>query len=125
MSKYVSIKGWLECEHSQLEEIHKIISDYGFKKEFESIVGYESMALYNKGWCNRKEIINWTSYIFYGADVKDYCAYFIQSEIREILSKCSEIEGMFFFQHEEGEMKCWKITNSQIREIDLPDGDGT
>lgn len=125
MAKYVSIKGWLECEHSQLEEIHKIISDYEFKKDFERIVGYESMVLYNKGWCNRKEIINWSSYIFYGADVKEYCVYFIESEIKEILSKCSEIDGLFFFQHEEGEMRCWKIANSQIMEINLSDEDGT
>lgn len=125
MAKYVSVKGWLECEHSQIEEIHKVILNYGSKMGFETSIGHESVELYNKGWCNQKEIVNWTSYIFYGADVKDYCLDFIKGEIKEILSKCVEIDGMFFFQHEEGEMRCWKITNSQIMEINFSDGDGT
>lgn len=116
MAKYVSVKGWLECEHSQVEGIKKIISDYEVRTDLGNIFSYESMKLYNKGWCYQEEIINWTSYIFFGADVKEYYLEFIQEEIKEILRKNIEIEGMFFFDYEEGEISYWEITNSRINE---------
>lgn len=116
MAKYVSVKGWIECEDSQLERIQKTISSYETRTSMEEIFDNESMKFYNKGWCYPKEIINWTSYIFYGADIKEYYLGFIQDEIKEILKENIEIDGMFFFCNEEGEMKYWRIMNSKIME---------
>jgi len=87
MAKYVSVKGWLECEYSQIKEIKKIIDDYKTRTNMGSIFNNENMKFYNKGWRYPEEIINWTAYIFYGADIKEYYLEFIQDEIKEILKK--------------------------------------
>jgi len=81
-----------------------------------SIFNNENMKFYNKGWRYPEEIINWTAYIFYGADIKEYYLEFIQDEIKEILKKNIEIDGMFFFCYEKGEIKYWKIIDSKIKE---------
>ena len=116
MAMYTSVTGWLGCEHSQVEEIRKIISGCEFSTEFEYIMDYETRKFYNKGWCFQKEGINWTAYVFYGADIKDYCVDFIKTEIKEIAGKIDEVNGLFLFQHEEGEIICWKIVESNITE---------
>ncbi|MDE6312569.1 MAG: hypothetical protein K2M46_02955 [Lachnospiraceae bacterium] len=116
MAKYVSIRGWIECEHNQVANIKKIITDYGNRIDFESPICQENVRLYNKGWCYQSATINWTSYIFYGADVKEYYLCFIEEEIREIVNRNFELEGIFFLDYEEGERKCWKISNFDIIE---------
>ncbi len=118
MSRYVSVKGWLECEDSQVGRIKRIISDYKPKSDFGSIFNNDNIELYNKGWCYQKEIINWTSYIFYGADIKEYYLEFIKEEIKEILRRNNKIDGMFFFSYEEDGIIYWKITDSKITECE-------
>lgn len=120
MAKYVSVKGWIECEHSQVEKIKKIILSYESNASLGDFIKLESIRLYNKGWYFPKESINWNAYIFYGADVKEYCLEFIEEELKEVLRKNIEISGMFFFQYEEGEERCWKIVESEIVEIEMP-----
>lgn len=116
MAKYISVRGWIECDNIQIHTIKRIISNYELRVDFGSIIDYESIKLYNKGWCYPKEIINWTTCIFYGADVKEYCLDFIKNEIKEILKEIEEIEGMFILKYEEGERRCWKIVDAQIIE---------
>ena len=116
MSKYVSVKGWIECDSTQIEGIRKIILNYESRADFGNIIDCKTIEFYNKGWCYPNENINWTAYIFYGADVKEYCLDFIKEEIKEILTVNTEIEGKFFFDYEEGEVKCWEIVDSQIVE---------
>ena len=48
MSRYVSVKGWLECEDSQVGRIKRIISDYKPKSDFGSIFNNDNIELYNK-----------------------------------------------------------------------------
>ncbi|MCI9079895.1 MAG: hypothetical protein HFH68_13430 [Lachnospiraceae bacterium] len=116
MAKYVSVKGWLECEYSQIKEIKKIIDNYKTRTNMGSIFSSENMEFYNKGWRYPEEIINWTAYVFYGADIKESYLEFIQDEIKEILKKITYIDGMFFFYYEEGEIKYWKIIDSKMKE---------
>ena len=116
MAKYVSVKGWIECEYIQVEAIKKIISDYELRNKVGTIIDGESVYFYNKGWCYSKEIINWTAYMFYGADVKEYCLDLLKNEIKEIVNEIKEIEGMFVFKYEEGNEIYWKIFDSQIIE---------
>ena len=49
MAKYVSVKGWIECEDSQLERIQKTISSYETRTSMGEIFDNESMKFYNKG----------------------------------------------------------------------------
>lgn len=116
MAKYVSVKGWLECEDTQVKNIKKIVNNYGNKSYPGNIFNNGNIKLYNKGWRYPEEIINWTSYIFYGADIKEYYSGFIQDEIKEILRKNTGIDGMFFFYYEEGGIQYWQITDSEIKE---------
>lgn len=119
MAKYVSVKGWFECESHQVKNIKKIIDSCGTKNYPGNIFDNENTKLYNKGWCYPEEIINWTSYIFYGADIKEYYSGFIKDEIKEVLKKNTGIDGIFFFCYEEGETEYWKITDSEIYEDNI------
>lgn len=115
MAKYVSVKGWLQCEYSQVEHIKHIIQKHENRTEDGKIVQQEQKRLYNKGWHYPEEIINWTAYIFYGADIKEDCLNFIEEEIKEIVENIEEIEGMFFLDFEEGETTCWHIREDDLK----------
>lgn len=47
-------------------------------------MGCESAELYNQGWIIPDEHINWTHYIFYGADIRTRCIDLIRSEMTAI-----------------------------------------
>lgn len=59
MAKYVSVKGWIECEYGQIKEIKKIIDDYKTRTNMGSIFNNENMKFYNKGWRYPEEIKYW------------------------------------------------------------------
>lgn len=114
MANYISIKGWLECEYDDINLIKSIISEYAFKKSYDTLMDYDIRTLYNKGWHFQEEVINWTSYIFYGADMKKYCLKFIKDELFAIAKVNDAIEGLFFIDDEEGESILWKISDGKL-----------
>lgn len=116
MSNYISIKGWLECEYDDIKSIKSIISEYELNSSYDTLIDYDIRKLYNKGWHFQEEVINWTSYIFYGADIKKYCLKFIRDEITNIVKINNEIEGRFFIDDEDGEEILWKIFKGNILE---------
>lgn len=113
MARYISIRGWLECDHQLVEKIRMIITNYAETRKGDN---YETYKLYNQGWTFQNNIINWSSYIFYGADIKEYYLEFIRNEILCILELDEDIEGSFFIDYEEGERERWDIINKKIIE---------
>ena len=127
MGHYVSIRGWMDCPDDQLPEIKNIIrsyegraADYGLTKE--------GAEMYNLGWIIPEEHINWTHYIFYGADIRIQYLDFIGDQIRELAEKIYEIDepytdrmnGRFDIDDEMEELKfIWQIIEGDFNSIKL------
>ncbi|MBB4795980.1 hypothetical protein [Streptomyces nodosus] len=58
MGVYVSVRGWLECDETQLAAAQEIISSHTDEH-------------YSSGWTTPRQRVNWTSYLFYGADIRE------------------------------------------------------
>lgn len=104
------------------EVIHSFVAraeDYGFDDD--------GAELYNKGWHIPDEHINWTHYIFYGADIRIQRLGYIRDQVIALTNTiCDEdgefvshIEGIFDLEDEEQEV-CftWKTKNGKFLEIE-------
>jgi len=116
MARYVSVRGWLECEYEYIPEIKKIVDNYSDNySAFEATP--EVRSLYQKGWRFPQDKINWTAYIFYGADIKSQCVDYIREQIIKISLVNDEIRGLFYVDDEEGERRMrWEIYDGNIAE---------
>jgi hypothetical protein len=66
MAYYYSLRGWLEIEPENFSNAVQMLKS--LKKQYES---EPKFSLYLKGWCWSETNINWTRYLFYGADVTE------------------------------------------------------
>src|SRR5262245_50412019 len=57
MGGYVSVRGWMECDETQLATVQEIISSHADDH-------------YSNGWSTPRQQVNWTCYLFYGADIR-------------------------------------------------------
>ena len=121
MSRYVSIRGWLECDYEDIEEIKNIINEYKIKKEW--IVNdsdINKLELYQGAWKLPEKPVNWTAYIFYGADINSGYYEYIKEQVEEILKINKEIDGFFkCTDEEEVYSREWIIENSILNEVNL------
>jgi len=101
MAKYVSIRGWIECDDESLNCVLNVINKY--ENEYEKFYLKEEQSKhYQKGWVFSSVPTGWTRYIFFGADVKNYNVDFFTQQLREICQLKMEINGRFFLDSDEG-----------------------
>lgn len=117
MGKYVSIRGWLECNENNISEIKQICEDY--TQNYSGLkIDYSTRKLYQLGWVFPETQVNWTTYIFYGADIREYYLDFIREQIYKI-AEIKELTGFFLLDDHEGEMKkCWQISHGNFVETE-------
>ncbi len=114
MGHFVSIRGWIECEEEDIPKI-KEINDYFCRSYANHLIKQETKELYQKGWQIPKEFINWSAYVFYGADIREYHTDFIKDQIVAIAEFNEEIEGYFHVDDDEGNIKlCWKLCKGEL-----------
>jgi hypothetical protein len=94
MSYYYQLVGWINVEHDDFKRVVDIIQ--GETVEFD-----ESLGLYKQGWCWSDKEINWSRYIFFGADVKLAGVYYIDRILRKIANLNIEVSGRFAVQGED------------------------
>ncbi len=98
MAYYYSIRGWLEVDHEnflQIAETLKFLqSNYSESAKFK---------LYMKGWCWQDNPINWSRYIFYGADVTVEGLNLLENVLNKIIGMRLKISGYFHAQGEDGD----------------------
>lgn len=83
MGAYTSIRGWVEVQDKALADIRNVLARHEDRAaDFE--LTREGAEFYNKGWIIPDEHINWTHYIFYGADIRTGAVKFILSQMSEI-----------------------------------------
>lgn len=83
MGSFTSIRGWIEVHDKSLDLIHEVLKSHQDKaSDFQLTV--DNAKFYNQGWLIPEQCINWTHYIFYGADVRTQYVDFIRSEMEAI-----------------------------------------
>lgn len=72
-------------------------------------------SLYNQGWCWQEMPINWTSYIFYGADVTAEGLMLFETNLQKLTALNLDVSGYFHSQGEDGQQNLiYRITNDII-----------
>ena len=70
------------------------------KKQYES---EPKLSLYLKGWCWSETHVNWTRYLFYGADVTEEGLTFFKNMLLILANTGLKLSGYFHAQGEDGE----------------------
>lgn len=113
MTAYVSVRGWLECDATQLGAIQAIITAFDD--------GHHS-----GGWGLPQRHVNWTHYVFYGADLRDDGTGWLLAQLRQIAplpagdEDGDHVRGLFFASHEETGQRQWQVRDGQVI---ITDGD--
>ncbi|MBP1046276.1 hypothetical protein I6N96_08260 [Enterococcus sp. BWM-S5] len=120
MAKYLSLRGWIECDEQDLEEIkQKLIESQENIEKYP--LDFEQAEYYSKGWRFPENNIGWSSYIFYGADIKNYALDYIIFQFENITDVNEEIIGYLFISDDEGEESKVLKFNKQSYKTDVLD----
>lgn len=107
MGIYVSARGWLECDKKQAVAVQEIISSHADDH-------------CSNGWSTPRQQVNWTHYIFYGADIRESALDWFVSQLREIAQvPASDDDGdrirdLFLTSHELDGTTEWQIREGQL-----------
>ncbi|WKU42893.1 hypothetical protein Q3V23_01765 [Streptomyces sp. VNUA116] len=105
MGAYVSIRGWLECDEGQFTAARKVISSHEGDH-------------YSHGWGAPRRHINWTYYLFYGANIRESAVNWFTGQLREI-ARISDadgyfVRGLFLASHEAAGMTEWQVREGRL-----------
>lgn len=107
MSIYVKVRGWLECDEKQLAAIQALISSHDDDH-------------YSGGWGTPRRHLNWTYFVFYGADIQAQDLGWLLDQLRDIAQIPAsdedgvQVQGLFFASHEIDGMSEWQIRDFQV-----------
>ena len=96
MGAYTSIRGWIALTDEMVEEVRKIISRAPSRAENYGLTT-DGAELYNLGWIVPEDHINWTHYIFYGADIRTGAVRYIRDQVEEIAGVSREDDDFIDF----------------------------
>jgi hypothetical protein len=116
MGRYSQIRGWIEASDAILPAIQGVIASVP-TVHASSACDAESIALYQSGW-HVGPIINWTRYVFFGADVRSQYVHVYRSTIDAIArvkhKDGDHPDGVFYVDDEEGDSVCWRIAEGTV-----------
>ncbi|WP_437590476.1 hypothetical protein [Sorangium sp. So ce1000] len=116
MSYFYSVRGWLEASPSDFSKVVSTITS--LRERWQS---HDKERLYMKGWCWSDEPVNWTRYLFYGADVTEDGLRLLCDTIRELTLLKVEISGYFHARGEDGEdIIIYRVDNDVLTEERAP-----
>ncbi|XXT19101.1 hypothetical protein WME94_53635 [Sorangium sp. So ce429] len=116
MSYFYSLRGWLEISPG---DFRTVISELLSIRKRWQITKNEKQRLYMEGWCWNDECVNWTHYLFYGADVTEEGLVLFCDTIRELTLLKVDLSGYF---HALGEDREKSITYRIENDILLEEG---
>lgn len=125
MGTYAQVRGWFEVADELVPLITDIIQEIPFLAA-KAQISADSIELYQHGW-HIGEVINWTRYIFFGADIRAYYLdfyknIFIKIALLQVKDEDNLLfipEGLFYIDSEEGSGRSftWTIKNGVLSEI--------
>ncbi|MFC9247499.1 hypothetical protein ACFT7S_26885 [Streptomyces sp. NPDC057136] len=107
MGIYVSVRGWLECDERQLAAAQEIISSHHDDH-------------YSNGWGTPRQHVNWTHYLFYGADLRQSALDRLVDQVGEIAripasdDDGDRIRGLFLASHEVDGTTEWQVREGHL-----------
>lgn len=125
MGTYAQVHGWFEVSDELVPLIKDVIEEIpSLAAKAKTNAG--SIELYQHGW-HIGEVINWTRYIFFGADIRSYYIDFY----KEIFSRIALLqvrdednllipEGLFYIDSEDSANErsfVWVIKNGVLSEL--------
>ena len=97
MAYYYSLRGWLETSDESFPRVIERLTELKHAYPEDS-----QFHLYMKGWCWANEQINWTHYVFYGADVQIKGLDLLGIVLDSITAMGCEVDGYFRADGEDG-----------------------
>ncbi|MGW7436975.1 hypothetical protein [Streptomyces sp. NPDC054849] len=107
MGVYVSVRGWLECDGTQLAIVQELIASHADDH-------------YSLGWSTPRQQVNWTHYIFYGADIRESAVDWFMNQLREIAQVPASdddgdlVRGLFLASHEVDGTTEWQVREGRL-----------
>lgn len=98
MTYFYSVRGWLEVESENFEKAIAVVKSLQATHPSDTKPG-----LYLQGWCWGEVQVNWTRYLFYGADVTAEGLEFFQETLLKLLELELNLSGYFHAEGEDGE----------------------
>ncbi len=110
MAYYYTVRGWIEADAESYLSLKKSLQ----KKE-QLHPNDDVYQLYMKGWVLNEHEINWTRFMFYGADVTQKGIDLLYDIINDFINQKLGISGYFQIQGED-ELTCsvLKISNDEL-----------
>jgi hypothetical protein len=97
MAYYYSLRGWIEVEPEHFNRVVEAITRLRRLQPTETKEG-----LYLKGWTWSDAPVNWTGYVFYGADVTAEGLLWLRATLQELARLGLHLSGFFHAQGEDG-----------------------
>ena len=125
MGHFVSVRGWLEIDKQMEPGVLKLVKHFSENAPTFGITSEEG-EFYLQGWVFPEKHINWTKYIYYGADVRVRGLDFLKEHFKEIAEKIwlmdTEIKdyvtGFIFVDDESGKpFLFWKLEEGKLTEV--------
>lgn len=118
MARYSLVRGWIECEYEDVKAIRGAANAF-WRSHDRYNIDAGSANLYWKGWYFPESPLNWTSFVFFGANVRSAAVPFIRDSLIEIVNLRLDVEGLFYVDGDEGEgPRIWKIGDQCLLEED-------
>ncbi|MDT0566209.1 hypothetical protein RM704_01710 [Streptomyces sp. DSM 3412] len=107
MGSYVSVRGWLECDETQLAAVQQIIARHDDNH-------------YTHGWGTPRQHVNWTHYVFYGADIRESALDWFADQVRAMARLPASdadgdlVQGLFLVGHEVEGATEWQVRDGRL-----------
>lgn len=111
MAYFYSIRGWLEIEPENFASVIDVVKSLQASHPKDTKIG-----LYLQGWCWNETPVNWTRYLFYGADVTEDGLELFENTLDKILAMKLNFSGHFHAQGEDGERNLvYQVTDDDLK----------
>ncbi len=124
MGHFTSIRGWLELDEDMVPQVQKLVEAAASNTAI-STTEQKAIQLYAQGWVFPTRHVNWTRYVFYGADVRTQHIGLLKDQLKAVSELVSTLgnefedhpTGLFYVDDEDGATSlCWEIGDGQFRE---------
>ena len=111
MAYFYSVRGWLEVEPDNFASVIDVIKSLQASYPKDTKIG-----LSLQGWCWNEHPVNWTSYLFYGADVTEDGLELFKETLNKLIAMKLNLSGHFHAQGEDGERNLiYQVTDDNLR----------
>jgi hypothetical protein len=113
MGMYVAVRGWLELDHKQRQQVEQIVAEH-------------SQDPYTDGWAFPTRPFNWTLYVFYGGDIRESAVASFREQVAE-LARLAPVDddgdrpaGFFLLSDERHRSTSWTVRDGLVVETPAP-----